>query len=351
MTDSSTSPAADFLSSRGVPAPQAPTVRPRRLRTTPAMRGLVTETRVSPAQLIYPAFVREGISEPQAIAAMPGQYQHTLDSLRREAVALVEAGVGSIDLFGVPEVRDAAGTQAWAEDGILNRGIAAVRKEVGDALVVCADTCLDEFTDHGHCGLVRGQEAGHRAGEVDNDATLALYQAMAVSQAEAGAHMVSPSGMMDGQVAAIRQALDATGHEDVAIMAYSAKYASAYFGPFREAVGSTLKGDRRTYQQDPANRREGLREAMLDVAEGADIVMVKPAGPYLDVLADVASSSPVPVAAYQVSGEYAMVEAAAAQGWIDRKRVIMEAVTGIVRAGADTVLTYWAREVARLLDR
>ena len=351
MTDSSTSPAADFLSSRGVPAPQAPTVRPRRLRTTPAMRGLVTETRVSPAQLIYPAFVREGISEPQAIAAMPGQYQHTLDSLRREAVALVEAGVGSIDLFGVPEVRDAAGTQAWAEDGILNRGIAAVRKEVGDALVVCADTCLDEFTDHGHCGLVRGQEAGHRAGEVDNDATLALYQAMAVSQAEAGAHMVSPSGMMDGQVAAIRQALDATGHEDVAIMAYSAKYASAYFGPFREAVGSTLKGDRRTYQQDPANRREGLREAMLDVAEGADIVMVKPAGPYLDVLADVASASPVPVAAYQVSGEYAMVEAAAAQGWIDRKRVIMEAVTGIVRAGADTVLTYWAREVARLLAR
>ena len=351
MTDSSTSPAADFLSSRGVPAPQAPTVRPRRLRTTPAMRGLVTETRVSPAQLIYPAFVREGISEPQAIAAMPGQYQHTLDSLRREAVALVEAGVGSIDLFGVPEVRDAAGTQAWAEDGILNRGIAAVRKEVGDALVVCADTCLDEFTDHGHCGLVRGQEAGHRAGEVDNDATLALYQAMAVSQAEAGAHMVSPSGMMDGQVAAIRQALDATGHEDVAIMAYSAKYASAYFGPFREAVGSTLKGDRRTYQQDPANRREGLREAMLDVAEGADIVMVKPAGPYLDVLADVASSSPVPVAAYQVSGEYAMVEAAAAQGWIDRERVIMEAVTGIVRAGADTVLTYWAREVARLLAR
>lgn len=326
-------------------------MRPRRLRTTPAMRGLVTETRVSPAQLIYPAFVREGISEPQAIAAMPGQYQHTLDSLRREAVALVEAGVGSIDLFGVPEVRDAAGTQAWAEDGILNRGIAAVRKEVGDALVVCADTCLDEFTDHGHCGLVRGQEAGHRAGEVDNDATLALYQAMAVSQAEAGAHMVSPSGMMDGQVAAIRQALDATGHEDVAIMAYSAKYASAYFGPFREAVGSTLKGDRRTYQQDPANRREGLREAMLDVAEGADIVMVKPAGPYLDVLADVASSSPVPVAAYQVSGEYAMVEAAAAQGWIDRKRVIMEAVTGIVRAGADTVLTYWAREVARLLAR
>ncbi|WP_172191830.1 porphobilinogen synthase [Actinomyces faecalis] len=351
MTDYSTSPAATFLSSRGVPAPQAPTVRPRRLRTTPAMRGLVTETRVSPAQLVYPAFVREGISEPREIAAMPGQYQHTLDSLRREAVALVEAGVGSIDLFGVPEARDAAGTQAWAEEGILNRGIAAVREEVGDALVVCADTCLDEFTEHGHCGLVRGEESGRRAGEVDNDATLALYQAMAVSQAEAGAHMVSPSGMMDGQIAAIRQALDATGHDDVAVMAYSAKYASAYFGPFREAVGSTLTGDRRTYQQDPANRREGLREAMLDIAEGADIVMVKPAGPYLDVLADVAAASPVPVAAYQVSGEYAMVEAAAAQGWIDRERVIMESVTGIVRAGAGTVLTYWAREVARLLAR
>lgn len=356
-SDPSTSPAADFLLSRGIPAPEAPVVRPRRLRTTPAMRALVAETRIAPAQLIYPAFVREGIDEPVEISAMPGQYQHTLDSLRREAVALAEAGVGAIDLFGVPEVRDAVGSQAWAEDGILNRGLAAVREEVGDSLVVCADTCLDEFTSHGHCGLVRPDSAdgaGHpdrRVGEVDNDSTLALYQAMAVSQAEAGAHMVSPSGMMDGQITAIRAALDATGHDDVTIMAYSAKYASAYFGPFREAVGSTLRGDRRTYQQDPANRREGLREAMLDVEEGADVVMVKPAGPYLDVLADVAAASPVPVAAYQVSGEYAMVEAAAANGWIDRDRVIMESVLGIVRAGASSVLTYWAREIAERLTR
>ena len=241
----------------------------------------------------------------------------------------------------MPSHRDAIGSQAWAEDGILNRGLAAVRAEVGDALVVCADTCLDEFTDHGHCGLLDSE------GGVDNDATLPLYQAMAISQARAGAHMVSPSGMMDGQVAAIRAALDQAGHADVAILAYSAKYASAYFGPFREAVGSTLKGDRRTYQQDPANRREGLFEALLDAAEGADMLMVKPAGPYLDVLADVVAASDIPVAAYQVSGEYAMVEAAAANGWIDRTRVIDESLTGIFRAGADSVLTYWALEVAR----
>ncbi|SHE26793.1 porphobilinogen synthase [Actinomyces glycerinitolerans] len=343
-----TSPAADLLTSRGVPAPAIPTVRPRRLRRTPALRGLVAETRIDPAQLILPAFVREDIGEPTPIGAMPGVVQHTLDSIRREAAACAEAGVGAIDLFGVPATRDATGSQAWAEDGILNRAVAAVRAEVGDALVVCADTCLDEFSSHGHCGLVR-HDGDPRAGEIDNDSTLALYQAMAVSQAEAGAHMVSPSGMMDGQVAAIRAALDATGHDDVTILAYSAKYASAYFGPFREAVGSTLKGDRRTYQQDPANRREGLREVLLDVEQGADVVMVKPAGPYLDVLADVAAASPVPVAAYQVSGEYAMVEAAAANGWIDRERVIMESLLGIVRAGADCVLTYWAREVAERL--
>ena len=343
MTDA-LRPADDFLSSRSVPAPQAPAVRPRRLRTTPAMRRLAREYVVDPAALILPVFVREGIDSPRPVEAMPGVVQHTLDSLRREAAACADAGVGAIDLFGVPAERDASGTAAWAEDGILNRGIAAVRAEVGDEVVVCADTCLDEFTSHGHCGLIRPD--GPRAGEVDNDATLATYQAMAVSQAEAGAHMVSPSGMMDGQVAAIRTALDATGHDDVAILAYSAKYASAYFGPFREAVGSTLTGDRRAYQQDPANRREGMREVMLDVAEGADIVMVKPAGPYLDVLADVAAASPVPVAAYQVSGEYAMVEAAAQRGWIDRERVIAESVLGIVRAGADMVLTYWAREIA-----
>ena len=339
------SPAASFLAERGVPAPSAPVIRPRRLRTTPAMRGLVAQTRIRPDALIYPVFVREDIAEPRPIGAMPGQWQHTLDSVRREAAACAAAGVGAIDLFGVPATRDETGSGAWAEDGILNRAIAAVRAEVGDALVVCADTCLDEFTSHGHCGLLR-PGPGPRAGEVDNDPTLALYQAMAVAQAEAGAHMVSPSGMMDGQVAAIRAALDATGHDDVAILAYSAKYASAYFGPFREAVGSTLTGDRRTYQQDPANRREGLREVMLDVEQGADMVMVKPAGPYLDVLADVAAASPVPVAAYQVSGEYAMVEAAAANGWIDRERVIVESVLGIVRAGADCVLTYWARELA-----
>ena len=339
------SPAAGFLADRGVLAPSAPSIRPRRLRTTPAMRGLVAQTRISPAALIRPVFVREDIAAPRPIGAMPGQWQHTLDSVRREAAACAAAGVGAIDLFGVPATRDKTGSGAWAEDGILNRAVAAVRAEVGDALVVCADTCLDEFTSHGHCGLLR-PGPGPRAGEVDNDPTLALYQAMAVAQAEAGAHMVSPSGMMDGQVAAIRAALDATGHDDVAILAYSAKYASAYFGPFREAVGSTLTGDRRTYQQDPANRREGLREAMLDVEQGADMVMVKPAGPYLDVLADVAAASPVPVAAYQVSGEYAMVEAAAANGWIDRERVIAESVLGIVRAGADCVLTYWARELA-----
>ncbi|MDO4243858.1 MAG: porphobilinogen synthase [Actinomyces sp.] len=338
------SPAAGFLAARGIPTPAPPVARPRRLRTTAALRGLVAQTRLAPAQLAQPVFVREGIESPAPVEAMPGVVQHTLDSLRREAAACAEAGVGGIVLFGVPEHRDAVGSGAWDEAGILNRGLAAVRAEVGDALVVCADTCLDEFTSHGHCGVLRGE--GPRAGEVDNDATVALYQAMAVSQAEAGAHMVSPSGMMDGQVAAIRAALDATSHEDVAILAYSAKYASAYFGPFREAVRSTLVGDRSTYQQDPANRREGLREALLDIAEGADIVMVKPAGPYLDVIADVAAASPVPVAAYQVSGEYAMVEAAAARGWIDRERVIAESVLGIVRAGASTVLTYWAREIA-----
>lgn len=330
-----------YLAEAGVDGAPIPTIRPRRLRSTPAMRALVRETHVDPAKLIWPVFVRDNIDAPCEIAAMPGQYQHTIDSLRRVATEAAEAGVGAIDLFGVPSHRDAIGSQAWAEDGILNRGLTAVRSEVGDALVVCADTCLDEFTDHGHCGLL-DEEGG-----VDNDATLPLYQAMAISQARAGAHMVSPSGMMDGQVAAIRSALDQAGYADVAILAYSAKYASAYFGPFREAVGSTLKGDRRTYQQDPANRREGLFEALLDAAEGADMLMVKPAGPYLDVLADVAAASDIPVAAYQVSGEYAMVEAAAANGWIDRTRVIDESLTGIFRAGADSVLTYWALEVAR----
>lgn len=320
-----------------------PFIRPRRLRTTPAMRAMVAETRVAPAQLMMPVFVREGITEPVEIKAMPGQYQHTTDSIKKLAAQLAEAGVGGIDLFGVPadEQKDETGSIAWDPEGILNRGITAVREEVGDALVVCADTCLDEFTSHGHCGVLTED------GRVDNDPTLELYAKMAVSQARAGAHMVSPSGMMDGQVEVIRQALDEGGYQDVSIMAYSAKYASAFFGPFREAVSCNLKGDRKTYQQDPANRIEGLREALLDISEGADIVMVKPASHYLDVLADVAGAVDVPVAAYQVSGEYAMVEAAAANGWIDRERAIDESIVSIARAGANIILTYWALEYAR----
>ena len=321
----------------------SPFIRPRRLRTTPAMRAMVAETRVAPAQLMMPVFVREGISEPVEIKAMPSQYQHTTDSIKKLAAELAEAGVGGIDLFGVPadEQKDETGSIAWDPEGILNRGIAAVREEVGDALVVCADTCLDEFTSHGHCGVLTED------GRVDNDPTLDLYAKMALSQARAGAHMVSPSGMMDGQVEVIRQALDEGGYQDVSIMAYSAKSACAFCGPFREAVSCNLKGDRKTYQQDPANRIEGLREALLDISEGADIVMVKPASHYLDVLADVAGAVDVPVAAYQVSGEYAMVEAAAANGWIDRERAIDESIVSIARAGANIILTYWALEYAR----
>lgn len=319
-----------------------PFIRPRRLRTTAALRDMVAETRIHPKQLILPAFIRDGIREKNPISSMPGQFQHTEETLRALARECVDAGVGGIDLFGVPldEDKDGDGSVGWDPDGILNRGLAAVRDEVGDDLVVIADTCLDEFTDHGHCGTLADD------GRVDNDATLELYAKMAVAQARAGAHVVSPSGMMDGQVRVIREALDATGFEDVSILAYSAKYASAFFGPFREAVGSGLQGDRKTYQQDPANRREGVRETLLDIDEGADMVMVKPAGYYLDVLADVAQVSPVPVAAYQVSGEYAMIEAAAANGWLDRERVIRESVTGIIRAGADLVLTYWALDPA-----
>ena len=321
---------------------QHPLIRPRRLRTTPAMRSLVRETRVHPSQLVLPVFVRDGITEPTPITSLPSVVQHTTDSLKRAAEAAAEAGLGGIMLFGVPldADKDAAGSCGVRPDGILNRGVAAARDAVGDSIVVMADTCLDEFTDHGHCGVL---DAG---GRVDNDATLAAYADLAVAQARAGAHVVGPSGMMDGQVAAIRAALDADGHADVAILAYSAKYASAFFGPFREAVGSSLVGDRKTYQQDPANRREGLREALLDLAEGADMVMVKPAGYYLDVLADVAAASDVPVAAYHVSGEYAMVCAAAERGWIDRDAALAEAVTSIVRAGADIVLTYAALELA-----
>ena len=314
-------------------------IRPRRLRTTPAMRRLVREVQVRPSQLVLPVFVAERAG---AISSMPGAERHTVEGIRTVAERAVAAGLGGIMLFGVPDdfAKDERGTQAWAPDGILQRGIAAVRDAVGDGIVVMADTCLDEFTSHGHCGFLRAD------GVVDNDATLAAYVSMAVAQAEAGAHVVAPSGMMDGQVEAIRAGLDGAGHTDVAILAYAAKYASSFYGPFREAVTSTLDGDRQTYQQDPANRREGLREAELDLAEGADMVMVKPAGYYLDVLADVAAVSDVPVAAYQVSGEYSMIEAAAAAGWIDRQRAVEESVTAIVRAGADIVLTYWAEELA-----
>ena len=317
--------------------------RPRRLRTTAAMRKLVRETRPRPAQLVLPVFVGES---PAEIGAMPGVRRHTVEQIGDIARSAVEAGLGGIMLFGVPDDadKDPRGTQAWAPDGIEQRAITACREAVGDDLVIMSDVCLDEFTSHGHCGFLTED------GRVINDETCDAYAQQAVAQARAGAHVVAPSGMMDGQIRVIRTGLDAAGFEDVGILAYSAKYASAFYGPFREAVGSSLQGDRRTYQQDPANRREGLREALLDLAEGADMVMVKPASHYLDVLADVAAISKVPVAAYQVSGEYAMIEAAAERGWIDRRAAIEESITSIVRSGADVVLTYWALEVAEWLD-
>jgi len=304
------------------------------------MRRLTVETRVHPAQLILPLFAREGTPEALPLQSMPGVVQHSIDSLKRAVVKAAEAGIGGVMLFGVPETRDAIGSGATDPNGILNVATRAVVAEVGDALVVQTDLCLDEFTDHGHCGVLDG------AGRVDNDATLERYREMALAQADAGSAVLGLSGMMDGQVAAVRDALDAAGQIDTAILAYAAKYASSFYGPFREAVDSQLKGDRRSYQQDPGNRREGLREARLDLDEGADILMVKPAMSYLDVLSDVAEISDVPVWAYQVSGEYAMIEAAAANGWIDRRRAIEESVTGIRRAGADAVLTYWAVELA-----
>jgi porphobilinogen synthase len=320
-----------------------PHVRPRRLRRSPAMRRMVEETRVSPAELVLPMFVREGLSEPRPVASLPGVVQHSRDSLRKAAVEAVEAGVGGIMLFGVPESRDDNGSGGTDPSGVLNVAIRDVVGEVGEATVVMGDLCLDEFTSHGHCGVLAPD------GTVDNDATLDRYAEMAVAQAAAGVHVVGPSGMMDGQVGAARRALDAAGHVDVSILAYAAKYASAFYGPFRDAVESALVGDRKTYQQDPANVREALREVALDVAEGADIVMVKPALPYLDVLSAVRAAVDVPVAAYQVSGEYAMVEAAAANGWLDRERAMLETLTAIRRAGAQIILTYWAVEAARLL--
>lgn len=322
-----------------------PVERPRRLRTSAAVRRLVAETTVEARQLVLPMFVAEGLAEPRAISSMPGVVQHTRDSARKAVADAAEADLGGVMLFGIPEHKNASGSAGLDPHGILNVAIADAVSEAGDALVVMSDLCLDEFTDHGHCGVLDDR------GRVDNDATLAIYAQMGVAQAQAGAQMVGPSGMMDGQVGAIRTALDAAGFADTSILAYATKYASAFYGPFREAVRSSLRGDRHTYQQAPANIVESLRETALDVAEGADIVMVKPALGYLDVLVAVRAAVDVPVAAYNVSGEYAMVEAAAAHGWIDRERAIDETIVSIRRAGADIVLTYWATEVAQRMHR
>ena len=328
------------MTSAPLPSAPFPAGRPRRLRRTAALRRLVAETRLHPAELVLPVFVREGLEAPAPISAMPGVVQHTLDSLVEEARRCVDAGLGGVMVFGVPERKDACGSGADAEDGILNLALRRVVEAVGDDLVVMADLCLDEFTDHGHCGVLAED------GSVDNDATLERYAAMALAQAATGAHVLGLSGMMDGQVGHVRAALDGAGHHETALLAYAAKYTSGLYGPFREAVRSSLVGDRATYQQDPANGREALREIEQDVAEGADIVMVKPAGPHLDVVAAAAALSPVPVAAYQISGEYAQVEAAADRGWIDRNRVMMESLLGIRRAGASVILTYFALEAA-----
>lgn len=306
------------------------------------MRRLVAETSLESRHLVLPMFVADGIDEPRQISSMPGVVQHTRDSLRRAAADAVAAGVGGLMLFGVPrdEDKDARGSIGIEADGILNVALRDLVKDLGEDTVIMADTCLDEFTDHGHCGVLDDR------GRVDNDATNQQYIKLAVAQAQSGAHVVAPSGMMDGQVAEIRDGLDAAGHTDVAILAYAAKFASAFYGPFREAVGSSLQGDRRTYQQDSGNAREALREIELDLAEGADMVMVKPAMSYLDVVRACADISPVPVAAYQISGEYAMISAAAANGWIDLQASALESLVGIRRAGADIVLTYWAADVA-----
>jgi porphobilinogen synthase len=323
-----------------------PTGRPRRLRRTAALRDLVAQTRLHPREFVLPMFVKEGLSEPAAIASMPGVVQHSRESLRKAAVEAAQAGVGGLMLFGVPTNKDPVGSGATDPAGILNLAIRDVVSEVGDSVVVMSDLCLDEFTDHGHCGVLAAD------GSVDNDATLLRYADMGLAQAAAGAHVLGLSGMMDGQVGFVRRALDASGDHETALLAYTAKYASAFFGPFREAVESSLQGNRRAYQQDPPNLDEALRELTLDIGEGADIVMVKPALPYLDVLhhlAGAAATAGIPVAAYQVSGEMAMAEAAFANGWLDRDRTILETLTSIRRAGAGIVLTYWAVEAARLL--
>jgi porphobilinogen synthase len=311
------------------------------MRRTPALRSLIRETDVRPDDLIAPLFVKEAIAEPVPIASMPGQVQHTLESLRKEAVEIAERGVRAFILFGVPARKDAEGTEAWNPEGIAQRAFRALREEFGDGAVVIGDLCLDEYTDHGHCGVLNERN------EVDNDATLERYRRIAVAQGEAGVHLVGPSGMMDGQVAAIRDALDRAGHDDVGILAYAAKFASALYGPFREAAeGAPRFGDRTGYQQDPANLDEALHEIRTDIAEGADIVMVKPALPYLDVIRRAKDETRFPMAAYHVSGEYAMVKAAAANGWLDERRVVLELLTSIRRAGADLILTYHAKDAA-----
>ena len=318
--------------------------RPRRLRRTAALRRLTAETTIAPAQLVQPLFVAEGIVEPEPIPSMPGVVRHTLDSLTEAVAAAAAAGVGGVMLFGVPQQRDATGSEAFDPAGILNRGIEAAVAASAGRLAVMSDLCLDEFTDHGHCGVLDA------SGNVDNDRTLASYAEMAVVQARAGADILGLSGMMDGQVGVVRQTLDDADFTDTALLAYTAKYTSAWYGPFREAVDSQLQGDRSTYQQDPANRREAVRELLLDLDEGADIVMVKPASTYQDVIADLAALSDRPVWAYQVSGEYAAIEAAAANGWLDRDDLMFESVLGLRRAGADGVLTYWATELAQRLN-
>jgi porphobilinogen synthase len=317
-----------------------PEIRARRLRRTPALRRLVAETTLRPGQLVLPLFVREDLTEPRGISSMPGVLQHTRDSLKKAANEAVAAGLGGVMLFGIPAEKDEVGSGALDPHGILNLAITDVVAEVGDELTVMSDLCLDEFTDHGHCGVLDPD------GGVDNDRTLEIYGEMALAHAAAGVDLVAPSGMMDGQVGHVRRALDAEEHSGVGILAYSAKYASAFYGPFREAVDSSLQGDRRTYQQDPANVAEGVREALLDVGEGADLVMVKPALGYLDVVRAVREAVDLPVAAYNVSGEYSMVEAAAANGWIDRDTAVMEILTSIHRAGADVILSYWSLEAA-----
>jgi porphobilinogen synthase len=318
-----------------------PHSRPRRLRRTPALRSLIRETDVRPVDLIAPLFVKEGIGDAVPIGSMPGQFQHTLESLRKEAVEIGERGVRAFILFAVPARKDAEGSEAWNPDGIGQQAIHALREEFGDEAVVIGDLCLDEYTDHGHCGVLNDR------GEVENDATVELYRRIALAQAEAGAHLVGPSGMMDGQVAAIRSALDEGGQQDVGILAYAAKFASPLYGPFREAAeGAPRFGDRTGYQQDPANADEALREIRTDIDEGADIVMVKPALSYLDVIRQARDHFPLPIAAYNVSGEYSMVKAAAERGWIDGPRVMQEILTSIKRAGADLIITYHAMEFA-----